>query len=64
MTWAIVCLVAAVVAERTGPDAGAIYLVALGVAVIALAFILAPETLRHPGQAGQGRRERGEGSAH
>ena len=63
MTWAIICLVAAVVAERMGPDSGAVYLVALGVGVIALAFILFPN-LRQPDQAGQGRGERGEGERH
>lgn len=62
MIWAIVCLVAGIVAEQTGPDVSGVYLTALAVAAIALAFILFPN-LRPSGQAGQGRRERGERSA-
>lgn len=63
LTCAIVCLMAGVVAHLIGPDSGPIYVIALGVGAIALAFNLAPEALRRSGQAGQGRRERGEGSA-
>lgn len=62
MTWAIVCLIAGIVAEQTGPEVSGVYLTALAVAATALAFILFP-SLRRSGQAGQGRRERGEGSA-
>jgi len=64
MTWAIVCLIASTVAEQAGPDVFGIYLAALGVAAAALAHILIPKTLRRYLQAGQGRREGGEGSAH
>ncbi len=46
MTWAIICLVASTVAEKTDPDAFGIYLTALGVAAAALAHILFPKTLR------------------
>jgi hypothetical protein len=42
MTWAIVCLIASTVAEQVGPNVFGIYLTALGVAAISLAFILAP----------------------
>lgn len=63
MTWAIVCLVASAGAEMTGPDAFGIYLTSLGVAAAALAHILFPKTLKRYVQAGQGRREGGEGSA-
>jgi hypothetical protein len=63
MAWAIIGLIASTVAEITGPDLVGIYLTALGVAAIALAFIFFPR-LRGSGPAGQGRSERQEGSAH
>ena len=42
LTWAIVCLVSSTVAEQVGPDVLGVYLTALGVAAISLAFILFP----------------------
>lgn len=48
MMWAIVCLVASTVAEKTGPDAFGIYLTALSVAAAALAHILFPKRIRRP----------------
>jgi hypothetical protein len=42
MTWAIVCLTASTVAEQAGPNVFGIYLTALGVAAIALSFVLFP----------------------
>ena len=61
MVWAIVCLLAGVVAEQTGPDVFPIYLTALSVAAVALLFVIAPE--RMPGGVGQGSKGRDEGSA-
>jgi hypothetical protein len=64
LTWAIVCLAASTVAEKTSPDAFGIYLTALGVAAAALVHILFPKALKRYVQAGQGHGEGGEGSAH
>jgi hypothetical protein len=47
MTWVTICLIAGVIAELTGPGVGAVYLIALGVAAIALAMILWPDRLRY-----------------
>jgi uncharacterized membrane protein YeaQ/YmgE (transglycosylase-associated protein family) len=47
MTWVIVCLVAGVVAEMTGPGLGVLRLIALGVAAIAFAMFVWPDRPRH-----------------
>lgn len=45
LTWAVVCLISGTVAEQVGPDVLGIYLTALGIAAVAMAFLLFP-TLR------------------
>lgn len=47
MTWVFVCLIAGTIAELTGPGVGAVHLIALGVAAIALVLILWPDRPRH-----------------
>jgi hypothetical protein len=50
MTWAIVGLVFSIAAGRMGPDAGAIYLVVLGVSAVAVLHVIAPNLLRLGGR--------------
>jgi hypothetical protein len=47
MAWAIVCLIAGLIAELTGPGIGAAHLIALGVGAIAFVMILWPDRPRH-----------------
>ena len=61
MAWPIIGLVASVVAERAGPDVFSVYLTALGIAAVALAFMFFPD--RMPGRTGGERSERDVGSA-
>lgn|GEM_PF-4094502 len=42
LTWAIVCLISGTVAEQVGPDVFGIYLTALGIGAVAVAFLLFP----------------------
>ena len=56
MAWPVVALVCSITAERIGPDAGVIYLVALGIAAIALAHILVPGLLRPDDRGEKGAR--------
>jgi predicted outer membrane repeat protein len=58
------CLIASIAANQTRTEGGAIYFAALALGYIAVAIVLVPWLLARAGQAGQGRRERGEGSAH
>jgi hypothetical protein len=55
MVWAIVCFIAGVVAEQTGPGVFSVYLTALGVAAVALAFLIVPDRMPGGGEP----RERG-----
>lgn len=61
MAWSVIGLTAAVVAERVGPDAFSVYLTALGVAAVALAFMIVPD--RMPGRVGRRGSEREAGGA-
>jgi hypothetical protein len=45
MVWAVVCLIAGLSAQLTGPDTGAVHLVSLVVGAIALAMLLRPDWL-------------------
>jgi hypothetical protein len=47
VTWVVVCLVAGVVAEVTGPGFGVVRLIALGVTVIAFAMFVWPDRPGH-----------------
>ena len=58
MTWLIVLLVATVVAERAGPGIATVYYTALGVAAVALIFVVAPGWI--PGRTDRGHDARNE----
>jgi membrane protein implicated in regulation of membrane protease activity len=51
MTWSVIGLVCATAAERLGPTAGGLYLLALGLAAIAVMHVIAPNLL--PGSKGE-----------
>jgi hypothetical protein len=42
LTWALVCLISGTVAEQVGPDVFGVYLTALAIAAVAVAFLLFP----------------------
>lgn len=47
MAWVVVCLLAGLIAELTGPGIGFVHLIALAVGALALAMILWPDRPRH-----------------
>lgn len=57
MTWAVVGLACSIAAGQMGPDAGSLYLVALGTAAVALVNMLAPGLLRPGGRPEEDERD-------
>lgn len=58
IAWVVVLFIATLVAEQTGPNVAVVYFTALGVAAIALVYIVVPEW--RPGRADRGRDKRSE----